>query len=446
MSEAAAGRASEDRERRPVIWFEVEDFLRYFDHFRTPTGLQRVPFEIYAEADRLYGGNGPIRFCRLSLYTKQFRPIDFETVRSAYLQPRGAHAPWTTIWAPANFWAELPRKLPLLVRFPRFFLSLSVSAARDFTDMILRRRRFDRFVRHGDIIASLGAGWGIPGYMRYVVTARRRYGIRLALLVHDVIPIEHESFVERRHAVQFRKFLEDAMPAVDMVLTTSKHSRDALIKWAAAGGFAPRVEVITLGSGLNDHLTAKNERPIGLPARYVLFVSTLEFRKNHRLLVRVWRRLIERHGADAVPSLVFAGQTGWLIDDLLDELKASHYLNGKIVILPGLADSELRQAYRSCLFTVFPSLCEGWGLPIAESLTHGKFCVASNRPTMPEVGGDLIDYFDPEDDDDALAKIERPLFDPAYLAAREARLRAEYRARSWAACVQDLLGACGLRP
>jgi glycosyltransferase involved in cell wall biosynthesis len=153
---------------------------------------------------------------------------------------------------------------------------------------------------------------------------------------------------------------------------------------------------------------------------------------------------MERHGADAVPALVFAGQIGWLVDDLLAELASSDYLDGKIVLLPGLSDTELRQAYRSALFTVFPSLCEGWGLPVAESLAHGKFCVASNRTSIPEVGGDFVDYFDPLDDDDALAKIERLLLDPGYLTAREARLRSEYRPRAWADCVQDLVGAFGL--
>jgi len=124
----------------------------------------------------------------------------------------------------------------------------------------------------------------------------------------------------------------------------------------------------------------------------------------------------------------------------LADLAASGYLGGKIVLVPGLSDAELREAYRSCLFTVFPSLCEGWGLPIAESLAHGKFCVASNRTSIPEVAGDFIDYFDPSDDDDALAKIERLLLDPSYLMAREARLRTQYRPRSWADCVRGLMG------
>jgi glycosyltransferase involved in cell wall biosynthesis len=138
--------------------------------------------------------------------------------------------------------------------------------------------------------------------------------------------------------------------------------------------------------------------------------------------------------------LIFAGQIGWSVDDLLADLTASNYLAGKIELRPGLSDAELRQAYRCCLFTVFPSLSEGWGLPIAESLMHGKFCVASNRTSIPEVGGSLIDYFDPSNDDDALAKIERLLLDPGYLTAREARLLAEYRPRTWADCVHSLIG------
>jgi glycosyltransferase involved in cell wall biosynthesis len=427
--------------RQPVVWFEVEDFLRYFDHFRNPTGLQRVPFEIFVEAERLYGRTGRVRFCRLSAYTKQFQAIGFDAIISAYLNPPGASAPWKTVWAPAKFWSEFSNMLPVIIRNPRFFFSIFKTAGRDLIDMPTRRRRFERFVQRGDIVVSLGAGWGVPNYMKHIAEAKRRYGIRFSILIHDLIPIENEAFVEQRHGVQFRNWLKEAIPAADVVLTISQYSRAALIKLAADAGWSlPRVEVVAPGSGLNDRPMAGDQRTISFPQRYVLFVSTIEIRKNHRLLVRVWRRMLERHGADAVPVLIFAGQIGWSVDDLLADLTASNYLAGKIELRPGLSDAELRQAYRCCLFTVFPSLSEGWGLPIAESLMHGKFCVASNRTSIPEVGGSLIDYFDPSNDDDALAKIERLLLDPGYLTAREARLLAEYRPRTWADCVHSLIG------
>lgn len=427
--------------RRPVVWFEVEDFLRYFDHFRNPTGLQRVPFEIFAEAERLYGRSGGVRFCRLSVYSKQFQAIGFDDIVAAYSNPLGAHAPWKSIWAPARLWSELSSVLPLIRRHPGFFISIAKTAVRDLIFARRRRRHFEQSVQRGDIVVSLGAGWGFPGYMKHIAQAKRRYGIRFATLIHDLIPIENDSFVEQWHVEQFRNWLHDAVPVADVLLTISKYSQGALSKWAAETGRSlPPVEVVGLGSGLNDRMPVADPGTIRLPQRFVLFVSTIEIRKNHRLLVRVWQRLLERHGADAVPALIFAGQIGWLVNDLLVELAANGYAGGKILLMPGLSEAELRLAYSSCLFTVFPSLSEGWGLPVAESLVHGKFCVASNRTSIPEVGGDLIDYFDPSNVDDALAKIERVLLDPDYLAAREARLRAEYRPRSWADCARSLVG------
>ena len=428
--------------RAPLIWFEVEDFLRYLDHFRNPSGVQRVQFEIYRVAKTLGGISDRVRFCRLSIYSKRLQPVDFGEIRSAYLNPPGRIAPWKTFWEPAIFWRKFPRSFPVIIRNPRFFFSIFKAAARDLIGTVLRTDRFEQFVRPGDVIVSLGASWGIPGYMKGIAEMKRRYGLKFAPLVHDLIPIKHESLVEPHHTVQFRDWLRAAIPVSDIVFTNSKHTRTALITFVADSSWRlPRVEALEMGSGFRDPLTAGKQATINLPPRYVLYVSTIELRKNHRLLVRVWQRLLQRHGTNLVPNLVFAGKIGWLVDDLLDGLEASGYLNGKIILLRSLSDAELQQAYRSCLFTVFPSLSEGWGLPIAESLAHGKFCVASNHTSIPEAGGNLIDYFDPVNEDDALAKIERPLIDPGYLAAREAQLRAEYRIRTWGDCVHGLIAA-----
>jgi glycosyltransferase involved in cell wall biosynthesis len=429
------------KDREPVVWFEVEDFLRYFDHFPNPTGLQRVAFEIFVEAEKIYGPSGRIRFCRLSVYNKKFMPISFDAIIAAYLNPPGASAPWKTISEPARFLSKFSNMLLMVVRHPRFFLRLGKTAVRDFFDMTIQGRRFDRLVRPGDIVVSLGASWGFPRYMEHIAEAKRRYGIKFSVLISDLIPIENESLVEQWHVLQFRKWIQEAISNSDVLLNVSRYSRDTLVRLATDAGWPlPRVEVLELGTGLSDRTIARGRRISRLPQSYVLVVSTIEVRKNHRLLVKVWRRLLERHGADKIPVLIFAGQIGWMVDDLLADLAASSNLDGKIELVHDLSDAELRQAYRSCLFTIFPSFCEGWGLPIAESLVQGKFCVASNRTSIPEVGGDFVDYFDPSSDDDALAKIELLLFDPTYLAAREARLRAEYRPRSWADCVHSLIG------
>ena len=440
MNQSLPVESDEISPRGPVVWFEVEDFLRYFDHFRNPTGLQRLPFEIFVEAERLYGG-ARVRFCRLSLYSGELIPIEFAEILEAYLHPPGARAPWQAIWAPARLMNEPLAMLPVIVRHPAFFLGLAKTALRDLLDKGLRRRRFEAVVRRGDMVVSLGAPWGVPRHIEHIAAAKRRHGIRYAFLIHDLIPLEHPSFVDARHVAQFRDWLARALPHADAVLTVSKYSRKALLALAGKANWRlPRVAALEPGASVSDGPVAGDAGTMRFPERFVLFVSTIEIRKNHRLLVRVWRRLVERHGADAVPALIFVGQIGWRVEDLLAELAASDFLAGKIELRRGLSDAELRDAYRSCLFTVFPSLCEGWGLPVAESLAQGKFCLASNRTSIPEVGGDLVDYFDPMDEDDALAKIERALLERGYLAAREARVRAEYRPRSWADCVHALLG------
>jgi glycosyltransferase involved in cell wall biosynthesis len=441
----------EGSDRGPVVWFEVEDFLRYFDHFPNPTGSQRVPFEIFVEAARIYGPGGRVRFCRLSVYTKQFIPVDFNAVKSAYFNPPGAKAPWKAVWEPARLLSGFARILPVVAAHPRFFMGLARTAVGDLFELALRPRRFRTAVRPGDILVMLGASWSVPGYAQRIAAAKACYGVRFAALVYDMIPVENEGLVERHHALQFRSWLAETVPLADAILTISKYSRHALHEFARAAGWTmPPVEVIRLGgewsprplagrAGQAGQTGGRPVQPMHLPPRYALFVSTIEIRKNHHLLVRVWRQLIERHGADAVPVLIFVGQVGWMVDDLLADLAASAWLDGKIEHRPGLSDAELDVAYGRCLFTLFPSLAEGWGLPVAESLAHGKFCLASNRTSIPEVGGGLIDYFDPADDDDVVAKIERLLFEPGYLPMREAHLRAEYRPGTWADCARSVV-------
>lgn len=443
-------------ERNPVVWFEVEDLLRYFDHFPNPTGSQRVPLEIFVQATKLYGREGRVGFCRLSAYTKRLVPIDVDAVMEACLHPCGALAPWKAVWEPAQLMTCFPKMVPVILANPRFFFRIAMGVVRDFGALLLRPRAFANAVRRGDTLVSLGASWAMRSYARHIAVAKRRYGVAFKALVYDMIPIENGDFVEPQHTARFREWLTEIIPVADALLTISDHSRQALHRFGVAERCPmPRVDVIRLGgdwhalaeaAGAGDGVDGPVARgPVpaaGLPARYVLFVSTIEVRKNHRLMVRVWRRLIERHDRTAVPILVCVGRLGWMVDDLLADLDGLGWLDGGIEHRPGLSDRQLGVAYDRCLFTVFPSFAEGWGLPVAESLAHGKFCVASSATSIPEIGGDLIDYFDPGDEDEAVSKIERVLFEPGYLAAREARLRMLYRPVTWADCARSVvLGA-----
>jgi glycosyltransferase involved in cell wall biosynthesis len=176
---------------------------------------------------------------------------------------------------------------------------------------------------------------------------------------------------------------------------------------------------------------------------YVLLVSTIEARKNHHLMFRVWRRLLEELPPEVVPTLVFAGRVGWLVDDLMRQIANADHLDGKLVIVEDPNDAELAALYQGCLFTVFPSLYEGWGLPVTESLAFGKPCLIADRTSLPEAGGDLVRRFDPDNLNDAFSAIRDVILDPKGLALWEQQVRQEFRPVPWTATAEALLAALG---
>jgi len=174
-------------------------------------------------------------------------------------------------------------------------------------------------------------------------------------------------------------------------------------------------------------------------APFVLCVGTIEVRKNAYALVQAWDRLRSELGA-GMPRLVLAGQRGWRTEDLFDLLARTGNLGGTVIVAETPTDAELAFLYRHCLFTVFPSLYEGWGLPIGESLWFGKFCIASKTSSMPQVGGDLADYVDPDDPEDMYRVIARAIREPSHVAACEGRIRV-MTPRGWDETAQDMHAA-----
>ena len=187
-------------------------------------------------------------------------------------------------------------------------------------------------------------------------------------------------------------------------------------------------------------------RPAGLPVSgtYVLFVSTLEARKNHALIVKVWHRLVAevragKRPAESVPQLVFAGRVGIGVADLLQQLDNSRWLNGRIRLIREPGDAEIHALYQGCLFTIIPSLFEGYGLPLGESLVLGKPCLAASGTALPEAGGDLCRYFDPDDVGDTHRAIAALLDTPGAIATWQADIRARYQPRDWSGAATAIL-------
>jgi glycosyltransferase involved in cell wall biosynthesis len=166
----------------------------------------------------------------------------------------------------------------------------------------------------------------------------------------------------------------------------------------------------------------------------------MEFRKNHLLAFRAWRRLLDSLPAEQVPQLVFAGRIGPMVQDLLHQLQNSHNLDGKVVLAEDPDDNTLAALYRGARFTIFPSLYEGWGLPVSESLAFGKVCLASSGTSVPEAGGRFCLYHDPDSVSDAAGLYRRAIEEPGLIATLEARIAAEYAPTPWSRSAEAVLG------
>ncbi len=302
----------------------------------------------------------------------------------------------------------------------------------------------------GDVLLALGAPWSHPDYPGLVKMQRER-GLRFALLVYDLIPIRRPEWFERSLVRLFRACFESMLPLCDVVFAISRATAADVEAYARESGVVlpGPVTPIPVGTGFgsqSQHTSTSHCRALPAVSSYALFVSTIEARKNHTLLFRVWRRLLEDLPAERVPTLVFAGHIGWLVDDLMRQIANTDHLNGKLVVIEDPTDAELAMLYRGCLFTVFPSFHEGWGLPVTESLAFGKPCIISNRTSLPEAGGRLVRSFDPDNLHDAYQVIRQVVDDRPGLARWEAEVRREFKPVPWSATADAILAGLGHSP
>lgn len=294
----------------------------------------------------------------------------------------------------------------------------------------------------GDTVFIAGAFWMLPDSLG-IYSQLKQAGVYLGVYIYDVIPVTHPEYCAQELVARFTRCLFHLLEMADFIFTISDYSGAELIRH-----FSDRIPDLAPVSTVRlAHQLAAD--PAGGPASraiqpllerdYVLFVSTLEARKNHAYLYRAWQLLLDKYPANKVPDLVFVGRKGWRVDDLVSSFKDSQYLDGKLHVLRNIGDADLALLYQKAQFTCFPSFMEGWGLPIGESLTFGTPCVASNTSSMPEVAGDIVDYIDPYNVSGGVAVFEQLLFIDGELEKRRARIQSAFKPVEWVQVAEDML-------
>ena len=424
------------------LWLDVDDLFFFARHSARPTGIQRLTGEIYKALAR----KGPERIAFLvhDDGPAGFREVDWQAVLDTYESLTGSARPSSPPQSAPPPAPEVPRTLGTVLR--RLFLDDGTRGSKTLqgspTDDLPTPEVWNAARHPGDVLCSLGAPWHDDKYAERVMRFTRPTGMRFAMLVHDLIPLLCPEFFEQGRAPNFENFMKDVLPLTDVLLTNSQSTGRDVLRWCKREGVPLKAEPRHMPIGTGFARQSAGPLPAGLePGNFVLFVSTIEIRKNHLQAFRVWHRLLQDMPRDRVPTLVFAGTPGWMVTDLLKAIESTNRLDGKLVMIQGPDDATLCALYQACRFTLFLSYYEGWGLPISDSLSFGKVCVAANRTSLPEAGGTSCVYVDPDDTTGAYKTIRRLVEDPAILPELERRLAASFVPVPWTVTAEAVLEA-----
>jgi glycosyltransferase involved in cell wall biosynthesis len=223
------------------------------------------------------------------------------------------------------------------------------------------------------------------------IARMKQHGAYFAALLHDVLPIEFPEYVRPNQDDVHRRRVATLGALADVLMASSEVTARSLR--AKLGARQPKMIVTPLGFDL----TAPSPGPApAIPEPYFVCVGTIEPRKNHLLLLTVWRRLAAELGAE-LPHLVLVGRRGWENEMVVDLLERCPALAGKVHEFDTLADAPMRSLIAGSRALLMPSWGEGYGLPIIEALALGAPVLCSDLPVFREVGGDVPEYLDPID-------------------------------------------------
>jgi glycosyltransferase involved in cell wall biosynthesis len=403
----------------PLV-IDASDLLLHFLHARLPTGIQRVQLQIIAGVL-----DGQDRHHELVL---------------------ACFAPFR------DYWVSVPEGL--FVTLAGLAASDGATDERPWQEAVLE---LTSVLVHGEpiefaagaVLVNLGASWPHLNYFLRIRNAKARHGIRFIPFVHDCVPVLMPELCVEATVRSYIDWLLGVFFHADGFLVNSNSTAVDLSNLAA--GLGHRIsppQIIRLDGqfsaagqpgGASGPKFGRLARWSSPAEPFVLLVSTFEPRKNHLLAFRAWQQLIEKRGMRHTPPLVCVGHRGWKSETAMSLLRSNKTLQRRVRILTGIADADLAELYQRCLFTFYPSVYEGWGLPVTESLCHGKVPLITAVSSLPEAGGDFAEYFDLNSPEELVLKLERLIDDHNYRAHREAFIRTEFRPRRWGSIAGQLV-------
>jgi alpha-1,2-rhamnosyltransferase len=283
--------------------------------------------------------------------------------------------------------------------------------------------------RNQQILILPDAYWTRRGIWK-TVQKHRDAGAMVATIVYDLIPLTHPEYVGPRRSEKFRSYLDQVVRHSDTIIAISKTVRDDVRNYIevqpSRAELCQDIRSFVLGAEFSNPQSNSTQswnqdsiRPVikslfdaqceYSPRKHppYLMVASFDPRKNHSQALDAFDLLWQKH-PDL--NLCFAGRSGTMCAELMQRIAEHPKLNRGLWVFHDLSDVELHHAYARCSGVLLPSIVEGFGLPIVESLWHGRKTFASDTPIHREVGGKHCEYFalfDPQDLADRIETWER---------------------------------------
>jgi glycosyltransferase involved in cell wall biosynthesis len=242
-------------------------------------------------------------------------------------------------------------------------------------------------------------------------------------IVYDLVAFEPAMRPNRRSTVIERLTLGPCLRRAAAVIAISHATADALAAQFPASAALTTVAPLGISPALEQHTP---EEPLPEPG-FVLAVGTLEPRKNLPRLVAAYRMLDP--ATQARHPLVVVGALGWETGETLSSLRS---LGERAILLGHVSDAALAELYRRCSVFCFPSLGEGFGLPVLEAMAAGAAVLTASNSSLPEVGGEAVEYADASDVASIASGLQGLLDSPERRAELSVLARERAREFSWA--------------
>ena len=258
--------------------------------------------------------------------------------------------------------------------------------------------------------------------------------------VMDAIPLAHPEWTSRRLRVFKNMVFRKMARSAQHIITISECSKADIVHYFGISPERISVTYLAANQAYSQPVALEVRQAVlqkyGLERGFFIFVGTIQPRKNVARILEA-HRMLPIQMQKAFP-MVIVGRNGWGSDDLLPELHALQ-TRGVGRWLDNVTDDELYALLQSAKALVYPSLYEGFGLPVLEGFASGIPVISSNTTSIPEVAADFAILVDPERSDDIADAMQRLAEDDAWAAELVTGGRKREKEFSWAACAQQTL-------